>query len=194
MPYCATCGSPVADEAHFCPNCGGAVAPQVRYAGFWRRVGSTVIDSLILGIPVAFLAEAFFPGSRLADNIFVLALGALYGPGLLASAGRTLGMRVTHTKVTTLSGERLTFPHAVGRYALRLGIVELTQLANLVSHPNVPAGTILTQAQTHAQERYLGVAVALLIPLVVDLWWMRRGDQRQTLHDALSRSVMRIER
>jgi uncharacterized RDD family membrane protein YckC len=60
VPYCQHCGSPHADDATFCPQCGSWVgdvgslpahrAPP-RYAGFWARVGAQVIDQIVVGVP-----------------------------------------------------------------------------------------------------------------------------------------------
>jgi uncharacterized RDD family membrane protein YckC len=64
MPYCQHCGSPHADDASFCPQCGswvgsvGSLPAQVvgtPYGGFWARLGAYLIDSLIVAIPLDIL-------------------------------------------------------------------------------------------------------------------------------------------
>lgn len=71
--FCSNCGSEVAAGSQFCSKCGrpaggaspaaytaqgGAPVPAhigLRYAGFWLRVASTLIDGIILSIPIGFL-------------------------------------------------------------------------------------------------------------------------------------------
>jgi RDD family len=62
--YCASCGTQRPDDhsARFCPSCGTAYDPEqvsgVAYAGWWSRVGASLLDSLVLtaaSIPIIVL-------------------------------------------------------------------------------------------------------------------------------------------
>jgi uncharacterized RDD family membrane protein YckC len=62
--YCASCGTQRPDDhgARFCPSCGTPYDPEhvadVAYAGWWSRVGASLLDSLVLAaasIPIIVL-------------------------------------------------------------------------------------------------------------------------------------------
>jgi uncharacterized RDD family membrane protein YckC/Tfp pilus assembly major pilin PilA len=140
--YCMQCGTLNADSAATCTKCGksltGAAAaapgPSV-YAGFWIRVGATLIDQFILSaayfvlVFVGVFAFAGFTG--LADSpdpmqalgFVLLVWGVLLaGPWLYAalmeSSARqgTVGKLACGIKVTDLNGERISFGRATGRH------------------------------------------------------------------------------
>jgi uncharacterized RDD family membrane protein YckC len=152
--YCQKCGAPNDDQASVCGKCGTALqndglagneaAPPsptvVRYAGFWRRVGASLIDIFILqtlsGIAVIFLIAiqftvgVFATRSETLDDVYQVvfmvlfitvgvaasALYLLYWP-LMESSSRqaTLGKRALDIVVTDIDGKRIPFARAVGR-------------------------------------------------------------------------------
>jgi len=62
--YCQNCGSEVNSNAELCLKCGvrlsGVItSSNIRYAGFWLRFVSFIIDGLILMIPVAIINAIF---------------------------------------------------------------------------------------------------------------------------------------
>jgi zinc-ribbon domain len=56
---CASCGEPIPPPSSHSAGDGAGEAriaiPRVIYAGFWRRAGVYIIDSLLLGIVMGFL-------------------------------------------------------------------------------------------------------------------------------------------
>jgi uncharacterized RDD family membrane protein YckC len=121
---CPTCGSPIA--ATPCPVCGaeavvaavGAPAAEVAYAGWWRRVGATVVDNLLLFIPTyaAFLVGARAGGVVLGD-LATLAVQGAYLVGLLARPdGQSVGNRVVGTRVRDVGGGPLVHAQALRRW------------------------------------------------------------------------------
>jgi len=90
--------------------------PRIVYAGFWARFGASVLDGLIVGIPMALVNYGLFGGNRLIflNNLLV---GWLYS-ALQESSPKmaTLGKRAINLKVTTVNGGRLTFAQATGRH------------------------------------------------------------------------------
>lgn len=115
---------------------GGAVV----YAGFWKRVAASIIDSLVTGavswmvqIPLFLLAgagSAIFGGSSYGSEmspvgvtmmVLAYALGFLvplvYMSWMHSSPSQaTLGKMAVGIKVTRLTGERISFWRAFGRY------------------------------------------------------------------------------
>ncbi len=137
--YAAPAGyGPVAAAAAY------AAAPQwpaaVKYAGFWRRFWAYLIDSVVFGVVAVAVFVAFgalglgvvSTGSpdAIATGVFaLLALliplalvgGWLYFAGLEGSERQaTIGKMAVGIKVTDLSGSRISFGHATGRYFSKL--------------------------------------------------------------------------
>ena len=114
-PYCAVCGQPTTTDA------GLDVASAAALAGWWRRVGATLIDDLILVVPslVAFAAFNAIAGT-VAGALASLAVQGLYMVLLLsARRGQTLGNRVAGTKVCdALTGALITKQQALKRWGL----------------------------------------------------------------------------
>jgi len=118
--------------------------PQVSFAGFWKRVVAAIIDSLILGVVHFLLFVPLFGvlgigamagadqefdsgaspgfilaivGTAMAGAAAVFVVGWLYYALMESSAkGGTLGKMALGIKVTDLSGNRISFGRATGRY------------------------------------------------------------------------------
>ncbi|MHB8487508.1 MAG: RDD family protein [Candidatus Acidiferrales bacterium] len=119
-----------------------APARAVAYAGFWLRFVAYIIDALILGIPFAFVFISIFASSGLMRSvgtfppetpdalvrflgmglIFRIALAAivlewLYYALMESSAWQaTLGKKALGIYVTDLTGTRISFGRASGRF------------------------------------------------------------------------------
>ena len=90
------------------------------YAGFWRRVAATVIDQLILIVPIVLLGMFTFGAGGVAAVL-------VYGAYFESSEHRaTLGKQACGLTVETMNGEKLTFGAAMLRQFLKL-------LGNLLS-------------------------------------------------------------
>ncbi len=115
----------------------------VRYAGFWQRVLSHLIDSLLLGmvqftvlLPIGGIIGLSFIGVDLEDQpwmLFVALAGVLaavlfsfltgwlyYALMESSSQQATVGKLVVRLRVTGMNGERVTFARASGRYFARI--------------------------------------------------------------------------
>jgi uncharacterized RDD family membrane protein YckC/Tfp pilus assembly major pilin PilA len=152
--YCVQCGAQILASANFCSSCGaksghegtapmattGAPPPvhapsapvtgePARYAGFWRRVAASVIDSLVqFALAVVLVLLVVISGGMSDSAEESTAVGVLYyvGSWLLgwlyfawmhSSAWQaTLGKRALGIKVVSLDGARITFARATGRY------------------------------------------------------------------------------
>lgn len=94
--------------------------PPWPYAGFWRRVAATVIDNLILIVPVVLLSLFTFGAGGVAAVL-------IYGAYFESSEHRaTWGKQACGLTVETMNGNKLTFGAAMLRQFLKL-------LGNLLS-------------------------------------------------------------
>lgn len=95
------------------------------YAGFWRRVGASLIDSLIILVPYFLLAMVFWPPSYVSGGvfhysaIFYLASAIItwaYRVGFESSVYQaTLGKQALGIVVTDLEGRVITWETATMR-------------------------------------------------------------------------------
>ena len=86
----------------------------VVYAGFWERFAAAFIDGIILVIPSFLLAYLMPEG---VSNILGLLIGWLYSA--LQESGpaqATIGKKAMGLKVTSVSGDPITFGQATGRH------------------------------------------------------------------------------
>jgi uncharacterized RDD family membrane protein YckC len=162
-----------------CPACGRSLPVTARgridtvtglmLAGWWRRVGATIADSMILLIPILFVVSLV----DALDGALVGALAGLAVEGLYAvkltsmPRGQTVGNRVAATRVRDArTGRPLTLAQAAKRW----GFIGAYSLIELV--PTPAASYVLA----------LCVLVDFLFPLV--------DPRNQTLHDKFAGVLM----
>ena len=51
MKKCPSCSEELSWETEFCPGCGTETDYYMRPAGFWIRVGASILDGVIFGVP-----------------------------------------------------------------------------------------------------------------------------------------------
>ena len=225
--YCANCGSEL-NDAKFCPTCGTAagttttlpIAPalneltangrkvvidpvmQVPLAGWWRRVGATIIDIIVL-VVISLIADRVTSGS--ASIIISSVLGLTYVVALTSSAsGQTLGNRAVRTHVRDAkTGERVSLARAILRWAVysvpgtAASIPALPKLNEfrtyMVNHPKV---TNIANMPLYIQHDYkvamylLGpVALYALVNYLSPLWDRRN----RTFHDLAAGTVVTLD-
>ncbi|MBX4189022.1 RDD family protein [Candidatus Parcubacteria bacterium] len=102
----------------------------VVYAGFWKRVLAVILDGLIVGAAMSVLGfggwpmhgpavygPKFYASFGASAGVVKIALGWLYYSLLESSKYQaTLGKMALGIKVTDLSGARVDFARATGRY------------------------------------------------------------------------------
>jgi len=99
------------------------LSSEIRFGGFWIRVGAYLIDLVILNV-VIFLSLSFVPGGSdlLIDNfaaffIPITILGWLYFAGLHSSKWQaSVGKKVLGLKVVDKEFNRISFVRATGRH------------------------------------------------------------------------------
>lgn len=89
----------------------------ILYAGFWRRVGAYLLDTLILLVPLMILATAFDQFFVLLAIVLVWQYYALQESGV---AQGTLGKKIVGLKVTDMKGKRISFGRATGRHFAKI--------------------------------------------------------------------------
>lgn len=143
--FCAQCGQWMAEGRTACDRCGagaglppaGMAAPparaaappvEVRYAGFWRRVGVMLIDALVVFFPAAIVRvalggeiwdtrSAFADRDAMAWTAFNLTITWLYCALFECSAAQgTLGQQVFGIRVCDDRLKRISFLRACARH------------------------------------------------------------------------------
>jgi len=127
-------------------------------AGWWQRVGATLFDALIVGLPIAVIFLAVDPA---LGAVLGLAAGLTYYPLLMMRAGeangQTLGKQIIGIRAVQESGEPFTYGPAV----LREFVIK-----------NLLFGTI--------GGFFLG------IPTLLNYLWPLWDDENRALHDMLA--------
>lgn len=89
-------------------------------AGFWRRLAATLLDALIVGIPLS-IVSYFITGSTEGDpvttilNVLYLIIVPIYW------SGYTIGKRIMGVRIVKVNGEKL----GVGAMLLRTVVASL---------------------------------------------------------------------
>lgn len=154
------------------------------WAGFWRRVGGFLLDSLILGA-AGFAASFFFRDQLSAidgpTRMIGLAVSLAYH-GILTSGpggGRTLGMRMVGLKVTRLSGKPL-------------GMVAAFWRALLLSAPFMLNGQFFP-IQDERLASAISIPLLVLIfgfPIAQLVLLLFNGPSRRLVHDLFSGAIV----
>lgn len=141
---CSKCGAQNPEDANFCISCGSqfikeeksvSVVTDLEYAGFGQRFVALIIDSLILGLAGFILGavvggiiglilglmgvdlEAIQTIAGVVGYILGITLNWLYYTILESSKWQaTFGKKALNLVVTDLSGNKITFGRANGRY------------------------------------------------------------------------------
>ncbi|MEL1263106.1 RDD family protein [Pseudoxanthomonas putridarboris] len=169
-PYAAPSAPVYADS--------GVIADgHVVYAGFWKRVAASIIDSFALGIPVSVVTaivgalfgggfggfdDPFKPGETLGSYVLMALVFAWFhsSAGLMATPGKlAVGIKVVRT-----DGEKISFLRGFGRY-----------WAYMLSSLLLCIGLIMAAFT----ERKQGLHDLICDTLVVDKWAFTRQPERQ---------------
>jgi uncharacterized RDD family membrane protein YckC len=180
--YCPNCGTSV--DGPPCPVCGTVFdAPSTsnvvdtsvtsstgEYAGWWRRVGATIVDSVILFFPTLVVVDVVssFSDIYVGAIVGVLVQGAYMVKLLASPRGQTYGNRVVGTVVRDVATNG---PISVNQALARWAFIAVYTVFSL-------------STGTHAQSW-----VSLLG--IVDCAYVLVSTRKQTLHDVAARTVVR---
>lgn len=150
-------------------------------AGFWRRLGAFVIDTLILGaIGLTLGALCFDPLARMGTPARLIGFAiALAYFGVLNSRlgnGQTLANRWLGIRVVNAQGQPLSLPRALLRYIVLDGLV-LLNLLPIQSEVGQPASAGVLMVQALLSALALGGSFAIVYLAIFN------GRTRQSLHD-----------
>lgn len=170
--FCANCGSSLDDGV--CRVCGtpvkGIVTNAVSsvLAGWWSRVGATVIDSLVLIIPTLVLDLIL---GNLVGQFVAIGLQAAYMIGLQTQAsGQTLGNRAVQTRVRdSLTGHTISVRQA----AIRWAIIAIYSVLEIFSSAGSSSLTLV-------------VSVLALADCLYPLF----NPRKQTIHDRIAGTIV----
>ena len=172
--YCPSCGSE--SNGPFCPVCGSAIdssagttRPHGELSGWWRRVGATVTDNLILLVPttVALWLVSMVAGSLIGMLAGFALQGAYLVTMLVSPRGQTFGNRIVATRVCDLAtGGTITRRQALWRWGFVAAYSAITLLNNPITS-----------------------SIAMMIA-VVDVLFPLANPLRQTLHDRVAGTLV----
>ncbi len=174
LVYCPSCGSE--SNGPFCPVCGSAIDDPVRVArshgelsGWWRRVGATVTDNLILLVPttVVLWLVSMVAGSLIGVLAGFAVQGAYLVTMLVSPRGQTFGNRIVATRVCDLAtGGIITRRQALWRW----GFVAAYSVITLLNNP-------------------IASSIVMMIA-VVDVLFPLANPLKQTLHDRVAGTLV----
>ena len=106
------------------------VAPAVQYKGVWPRFFATLIDAILLGIPILYLLGSYVIGPTLEGDKFgvpmrfvpfiIIVVAYLVYAIVLEAGGGTLGKRLLGMRVVNGTGGKPGYGRSVARNLLRL--------------------------------------------------------------------------
>ena len=128
--YCPKCGARFEVNQKYCGNCGTDLTAVVteqgissglvtgEHAGFWRRFAAAIIDAIIIGM--VFLILIFTPTFYFGWLLGLVVGWLYYGIMESSTTQATLGKMAMSIVVTDMSGNRVSFGRATGRYFAKI--------------------------------------------------------------------------
>ncbi|MGB2866727.1 MAG: RDD family protein [Sedimentisphaerales bacterium] len=188
---CKSCGQEFQEWVEFCSNCAEPMEGYSRPAGFWIRVGATLIDWLIF-IPIGMLSIWNIYSLKNTAVLVLISLPALlYKPLMESFFGATLGKMSCKIKVIDDNGKKLSLFGAYVRFfpfLIQNGINLVGQLI-VFSSPQFQSATSMIELQEAQQANYLNIIGLILIPLVIiECVFAAFTFRKRALHDMLAES------
>jgi uncharacterized RDD family membrane protein YckC len=189
---CKSCEQEFTEWVEFCPHCGEAIEGYSKPAGFWIRVGASIIDFLIF-IPIVVLSiwNTWYPKSTVILILITLP-GLIYKPFMEAFYGATLGKMACKVKVIDEKGNKLSLLNAYIRYFPRLlhtGVMLISALI-LYSSPEFQAAESMQElAEAQQGTGILDVIgyVALAF-IIIDCICVAFTFRKRAIHDMMAES------
>ena len=188
---CESCGQEFTEWVEFCPHCSEPIPGYARPAGFWIRVGASIVDWLIF-IPIGILA---IWNMRSLKSTAVLVLASLphfvYKPFMESFFGATVGKMACGVKVIDAEGQKLSLFNAYVRAFpfLLSSAINLASAVILYSSPQFQAATSMAEiGQAQSQEFLQMVNYAIGLLVLIDCVVVAFTFRKRALHDMLAES------
>ena len=188
---CGNCGQEFQKWTEFCSNCGQANESYSRPAGFWIRVGASIIDSLIF-IPIGILS-IWNTYSLKSTVVLILSSlpGLIYKPFMESFFGATLGKMSCKIKVIDDNGKKLSLFNAYIRFfpfLLSAGVTLAGQLI-LFSSPQFQSAKSMVEINQAQQGNFLVViSYPVTILILIDCLFVAFTFRKRALHDMMAES------
>jgi uncharacterized RDD family membrane protein YckC len=173
----------------------------LRYAGFWQRVFSYLIDAVLVGGPS--FAIVYFGGevSRFFYAYWAipgLLLGLWFHVYLVVRFGGTPGKLLMKIKIAMLDGSPITQKAAVLRYAVLLVLSLLSVIAVLIATWQMTDAEYFSFSYLERSKALMALAPAwyATVSLLMQIWiWgefvtMLFNKKRRAVHDFIAGTVV----
>jgi len=188
---CENCGQEFLKWTEFCSNCGQANESYSQPAGFWIRVGASIIDGLIF-IPIGILSIwNTYSLKNMAVLILISLPGLIYKPFMESFFGATLGKMACGIKVIDNNGRKLSLFGAYVRYfpfLIQTGVALVGQLI-VFSSPQFQSATSITEIAQAQQANYMSIVGFIVnIFVMIECVFAAFTYRKRALHDMLAES------
>jgi uncharacterized RDD family membrane protein YckC len=188
---CKGCGHEFEKWVEFCPECAEPMENFSRPAGFWVRVGATIVDLLVFIPVIALNFWNMYSLKSMPLMIALAAVGMIYKPFMESSYGATLGKMSFGIKVIDDSGNMLTLFSAYIRFLPNLIGALLTLAASIILFlsPAFQSATTLMEMGQAQQGGILSLLQLLMnLFIVIDCVFVAFTFRKRALHDMLAGS------
>lgn len=164
--------------------------PRMEFAGFWLRVGASIIDFLIM-LPV--IGLNFYNNMSIKSLVLGLILSfvyILYKLIMEGTKGATIGKRVLGITLVNENNEMINMNQAITRNIFYL-INVLIGIASIVIIFNTPGfedATTFMEISTFQQENGPAVASYFGIVILISCLWVAFDSKKQSLHDKIGKT------
>ncbi len=161
----------------------------VRFAGFWVRVGASIVDSLVM-IPIAALsAYNVLEIKSLLLALLLIVIQGIYKPFLEFNYGATLGKMATKIKVVSTNFEPITLNQSILRNGFYLLMFLANMVANFMLFTNPEFLELhdvigLSEWQAEQSTDYMTLAASML--LFFSVMFVASDLKKQALHDKIA--------
>lgn len=188
---CQKCGHEFQEWVEFCPNCSEPMEDYSRPAGFWIRVGASIIDGLIF-LPIGILSIWNTYSLKSSVVLVLISLpGLIYKPFMESFFGATLGKMSCKIKVIDNNGKKLSLFNAYIRFfpfLLLTGVSLVSQLI-LFSSPQFQSAKSMIEIGQAQQASSLNVIIyPINILVLLDCIFVAFTSRKRALHDMMAES------
>ena len=194
---CTKCQDKIMVWGEFCPSCGEAVEYYAKPAGFWIRVGASIIDFLVF-FPIVILSYWNMFNLKSIPVLVLISLpGLIYKPFMEAFFGATLGKMACGIRVVDSKKQKLSLVNAYVRFIPFIAQAALALTGSIIFY-NMPVFESIhsfadfSQYQQELKQQgntfvdTAGLIINILI--VIDCLFVAFSFRKRALHDMLAES------